>query len=560
MPELIKTETVSTNGGEGKTFLSQRGALWFFCFLLLVFLLCRAHYFFPSVPIYNLLTFDSSWWLNLQVGLQHPEIFGDDEYFQARLDIRTSVSTLPQRGLVALSNFLGISLLTLNLLISSVIYFLTLLALNFLGLTVLKDPKWTIFFVLLVSQCTYFRWLRYPVLVPKMLGFLMYPLVLAALIRAPHGRFGYAVFVGTFLIAVILYPGSVMYYFPALAVAGFVSIFVCREEGELGWQSLKKYTIGILTVSILSIIVWTSTALKSFSEPMSPVPLHITEYFYTNHKFGFPRGFFVYLIDYGDYFIFCIVALIFLFRRAGHWCLHTTLLFSVFVGCIGFAIATHIAASSVPEIRMLWLWRAAYYSYVPGLLLIVLGLMEMARHGNLSNRMPYTFAKKLAIVLLIWIIIRTPIVTNSLKGTLVSLYKLTTISTDINAGEKQKTDLFSFAAATPSESIFLLPTRRYWKWHLYTFEVRTVRRTAMSRMNMGLMVVSHRLTGPYFRLLKEYDEIESIEDEREFQHEMIKFAKKMKATHIIYPNNQKFQLNLPLAYQDASWLVYQTTT
>ena len=165
--------------------------------LTLVFCTGRAHYLLSSLPRFYLFSSDATWWWIYQSQLEKKDIFADNVYFKAKKETRFITDSIFQESIVHLSDKLPLPRIKLNHFLSTAVYLTTFVFLYVLGLSVLNEPKWALFFGLVVAQSTYVRWLRYPVFAPKMLGFMMYPILLFAIIRLCERRQGHLFFEAT---------------------------------------------------------------------------------------------------------------------------------------------------------------------------------------------------------------------------------------------------------------------------------------------------------------------------------------------------------------------------
>lgn len=528
----------------------NRSLWWGILLLVLVFSCGRAHYFVPSAPRYHFFSraSDAAWHWCYQSSLANRTSFRNDVYQKLADELRFPVDRFINRLIIWLSQKLSFPRLTLNFLLSSTIYLLTFLFIYLLGLKVIREPKWAFFFGLLVSQSMYVSWLRYPVFVPKMLGFMMYPLVWYALVKLKEHPQKYWLFILVGMIAFILYPVSTIYYFPLLLLIGFLGII---RGKTWDWHLVGGYLIAIVILSC-------TMFLFLYPRPLlHPPPLNMMEY-YSKNFFFFPKTFFGYLQSYGDYFLLSVVSLLFLLKKGEDNDKEiATFLFGAFAGCVLIGVATHIMAVSIPKIKMLQFWKLAYYSYIPGLLLIVMA----CRLWNLKLFKKSTFSKIIAsllpVILLLYVVYRTPGQADTLKGTLKTITALRQGVIDDKYG-REMSGLVEFAKATPPYSTFFLPHKNYQRAKFNLFMADSGRRCfSYYHQDKWLLVIEVRgLTQRYYEFLQDYDEIEALQDEREFNKRLIHLANRTDACYIIHPQKHRFRLSLPCVYEDSFWLVY----
>ena len=523
--------------------------------IAIVFVSGRAHYFSTSVPKFHLFSSDAIWWWNYQAYLENEDIFANNIYSIERDSFRFPLNIIAEKLIVQVHREFHIPRISVNLFVSTFIYLFTFILLYFLGLSVMREHKWGCFFALLVSQSTYVAWLRYPVFVPKMLGFMAFPLVLSAFIRTMDERQGYLWLGLIFIAAFLLYPVSVVYYTPILFISGLIYYGLSLDkEIKIDRRALGRYLgfFGLVAIGMFF--------LRYLMKTPSPPPMQITEYYYQNQHFKFPGTFFEYVKIYGDYYLLSIASLLAIFKIGkGSVARKALLLFFISSGCLFGALISHILAVHVDTIRMLWYWRLAYYSYVPLLLVIVMGIYQLYVSSYQRSRKDRIFVWLLAISIFFWVAYRTPVLTTTAKGTMRT-YKELRNGRIIDEYERHMSGLWAFAKQTPKESFFLMPHRRYQNSYTDVFEAEAKRRCLLSRNERYLMIVESELTGTYYKMLKEYDRIEGLDDGEEYSDSLIRLAKVMNATYIIHPRHpqrHRFQIYLPSIYEDYFWSVYQ---
>jgi len=523
--------------------------LWCIMLIAVVFVTGRAHYFSAKIPKYYLFSFDARWWWNYQTYFENKDVFS--EKISSIESIRFPSDNIATKLFVKAHQKLGFSRIVTNHLASTLIYLITFIFIYFLGLSVMNEPKASFFYGLLVSQSNYMAWLRYPVFVPKMFGFMAFPLLLAAFIRIIIKHKGYFLFGSIFMVTFMLYPASIAYYTPPLFVSGMIYYaFLLKKNEKIGLE-IVRYLCVFLLIGIFII------SLRYLMKNTSPPPIYITEYYYQNHHFTFSKTFLEYIKSYLDYFILCLASLILILKVAeDHMRRKAFLIFSIYSLCLFGAMVYHMLAVHVDVIRMMWLWRLAYYSYIPCLLVISLGIYQL--HISMSKRSwnAKIFVWGMTISLLFWVVYRTPELTTTAKGT-IKIYKEIKNGTIVDEYERHMSGLWAFAKQTPKDSLFLMPNRRYQNSYTDVFESEAKRTCILSRNKMYLMIVENKLTKPYYQLLKEYDRIDKLKKNKDYEEQLIHFGKKIGTSYILLPRNHRFKLSIKPVYQDSFWLVYQ---
>jgi len=518
--------------------------------LSLVFCMGRAHYFLSSLPRFYLFCSDARWWWIYQSQLDNEDVFAGNVYFEAKKKTRFITDSILQKAIVQLSHTLSLPRIILNRYMSTAVYLTTFILLYILGLSVMHEPKWALFFCLVLAQSTYARWLRYDVFVPKMLGFMMYPILLFAVVKITEGRKGPLLFALLSIGAFWLYPGSIVYCAPVLVPVGLLGLIMRRGEEDDYWRPIGEYVVGIGVLASMMVL------MKYLRGEQNPPPLYITEYYYKNHLFVFPKRFLLYARTYGDYFLLSSVSLGCLLRWGSEQIRRRALvLYAIFLGCLLGGIITHMLGVQVPEIRMLWVWRLAYYTYVPALLLIVMAVQQTASRLSAQTKLSKVMIWLLIVILPGWIIYRSPELNNNIRGA-IKIYGDIVNGVIVDRYEQRVSGLARFARVTDENSLFLLPHRRFQDRYTDMFESECCRGCLLSRNERYLMVVEDELSEPYFRLLKAYDAIDDLKEEEEFGTQLIQFAEEVGASYVILSKEHRFRLALPCAYEDAFWLVY----
>ena len=142
-------KAASINSDDTMRHISSRD-LFFILALTTAFLIGRLHYFF--LPDYDLLrySYDARWWWGIQLLLDSPAYDAVSVLFE-RLQFRFITDIYWQHLIVNASQILSIDLMTLNVIVTSLVYLLAAAALYALGHAILQSGPSAFIFTIIAG-------------------------------------------------------------------------------------------------------------------------------------------------------------------------------------------------------------------------------------------------------------------------------------------------------------------------------------------------------------------------------------------------------------------------
>ncbi len=522
--------------------------IWAGLLSITLFVTGRAHYFFRSPYQLQTMAYDSSWWWSYQELIANPELVQGNPFHADRLAARFGTDYALQDAIVRVSQALGVSRLQINLVITAGLYLAAFLAIFALGWYVLRSPAWAFFFTFVLAQSEFAAWLRYPIFTPKMIGFALYPVVVLLLLNATltGKRWSWTILLSA--VSILLYPASPMYYLPFWTPACFA--VACTQAREREDVALLLKRLGLLVV----VCMFALLAIRTLNGPKSPPELQVTELLYRSHYFKFSH----YVKAYVDYVLLVVAgfALLTFWRTTDKRTSQLTrVLVLAFTVSLAVAIVAHAMALHVPQIRMLWYWRVAYYCYLPGLLFIVLALKHLAEQQEWSRH-----TLRISCVLLCaWVTYRaTSYNATGIVGSLKTI-KHVAVGGGFQEDEQAHHDLIAWIRKTPPESRILMPDPRHQGTRGVLVETDAHRFCLLGHVASGALVLDMPTTKDYSRTLVEYRRVLAIPDPHQRSAEIREFASRHETPYLLQrlKNLPREELpDLPVLFQNKRWIVY----
>ena len=566
---MCQSSSVTTNqNGTVRTVIA-----FLIATLIVTFVYARLHYFFLSE--YELLrhAFDARWWWGFQHLIDSPA-FDATPVLQNRLHIRFITDVYLQNLLIDAARWTGIDLFTFNLLVTSTIHLITAGMLFVLGLFVLRSSGWAFLFAFIVLQLDYGTFMRYPVFVPKMLTFSLYPLLLLLCFCVSQRAKKFWVLAAFSSAGMFLYPAMFLYVMPSLFLVGFITGVFWRWDHGPNWAFVTRY--------VAMVVIWIGFLLTVRSllvdAPKEAAAFEDFQLFYSFLVFSFPKTVLEYLSQYGLYVVISIVAIyVSLIRPKWPTDSEPSQALQFFALCsvvlLTTAMTAHILASSVALLRMLWTWRSAYYASVPAVLagMILLKLfwpvmLKRARViiGGSKGKPGNINGMKIAAVclLLFAVVMVSPTGITNVKGALHAWHTLAT-SKGVSYADRDLEELVHAAKGTPVGSRILMPPLRVQLADTDIFEAVADRRVLLSRADIGHVNIRSSYTDDYVKALREYANIMALSDPRQRMPELTAFARALGATHILLPANafvDGLPNDLPVVLRNDRWILFRVPT
>lgn len=523
-------------------------------------LISRLHYFSNDIEVLSLLTFDARFWFAIQNIMNNTDLLNSDSVTNARFSYRFISDIGLQKFVIWLSVISSSNLLHVNLVVTTVLQILACIHFYFLGFFVFKLRIYSVIYALVVSQSIYFSWLRYPTLVPKMVGFALMPLFMLLFIRLFDDQKHIYTTILISIFVITLYPLSAFYYIPAYLFCGAIIILVSYRMGNVSISHVASYfwlSIAIVTYFLL---------ISYFKGSASATPINVVELGYRNHQFDIMtlKG---YWLKYKLYIL--SAASLFIINAS----LGIKDTFNTKVLLIGganilillMAILGHYLSTEISLFRVSWYWRASYY-IIPGLLLFIMyQSIILARQLPCIINHPVVSQKTVSIVLVSFmltfisykIIDSTPIRSNNIKGAYL-LWTGKPLDGDIIHERSEYTGAVNFINSTIKSSTFLLPYADKQNAATDMMSVYAKRVLLLSRLDFALLIVEHPETNAYYKALLRYRDIDRIARNDNYTKRVVEFSREHSANYIIQPAARGHKPELPVAYEDKYWRIYQT--
>lgn len=348
-------------------------------YIFLIFCLSRGYYFLLSDYQLASMVYDSTWWLSLENIINNP-VLQDDEYYKIRIDTRIPIEIILHKVILEISNFFNFSQLKTNLYITSSIYMMFIYTAFYLGKKELKSSSLGLLYSFCCIQTAYSVWLSFPVFVPKIIGFTLYPLALYALTtRKEKTNYYYAFFLALWA---LFYPISLIYCLPSIIVGAGLYYYFFKDN----YRALNLPLL--LTTLIVLVISMSASFFLIKSYPATSA--EIFSIFYGSYSnsliliLNYYSFYFLYLIM----FLFCFVTDYF-FKIIKNK--NVYLYMFIATASITSSLVCYVFQNHVSFFRTTWFWRSVFYSNIPAMMCLFLYFKEI---------LPYIFSKKYKVQLL----------------------------------------------------------------------------------------------------------------------------------------------------------------
>lgn len=353
----------------------NNGYIIFYIFLIFGF--SRGYYFWLSDYQLASMVYDSSWWLSIENTLNNLTL-ETNEYYKIRIDTRLPIEIIIHKLILSISGFFSFSLIRTNLYITSSICIMFIFTAFYVGKKELKSSFLGLIYSYCCLQTAYSVWLSFPIFVPKLIGFTLYPLGLYALTtRIEKTNFWHTFFL---IFWAILYPISLIYCLPSIIVGSIFYYYIFKED----YLNLNLQLLGIILV-VLGISIGISFSHMS---SYSATSMDVFSIFYGSYSnslssiFKYYGFYFLYLIIF---LLCCISDFFFKISKNKRFYLYMLIaLISIISSFVCYFFQGHISF-----FRTTWFWRSVFYSNIPAIMGLFLFLKEIFFHLSLQKNKRY---------------------------------------------------------------------------------------------------------------------------------------------------------------------------
>ena len=538
----------------------QHAGLWLGGTCFFIFSVLRLPYFFMDQTQVLRVSTDAIWWAEIQLWFHRAGAGLNEEMLLRRIDFRLPTDVLMQKSMPALSHYFETDLFFINLLVTSIIFVAAIALIFLLGLRNLPSAKWASAFTLCIMFTAYIGWLRYPILVPKIFGFMMYPLVILLLLNITRYNRGYLIAGLTMLLSMLTYYVSLMYTLPAMAMASFfIGIHYRCVDRSVTIDFIVRQLLFwglMLCVSIIALFL-----LKNGVASIKPPTLDITEFVSRAHRYSINK----FIKDIATHMFSVLAILIsgwFIFRRKPQdpvvrmqylWCV------VVFAVLISTSILAHMFASKVDLLRTTYYWRAAYYSYIPATLCLFLGLTQMPNNITVWRRSFTGKAFQKTIVLFFMLAALFSRNINFFHDSSFAEIAMPGYRSTKQSDVEDLNSLVAFARTLSKDNIVMLPPFRKQSIYSMIFEMRAMIPTVFSRKDTGDFLFKTPFTSSMYKEYSNYKTAMEIENEYERTLAVVNIARNKSVTHILVDNTFDTSLNageLEKIFENKSWTLF----
>ena len=503
---------------------------------------------------------DAIWWAEIQYWFYRDGAGLNQEMLLRRIDFRLPTDVLMQKSMAALSHFFEADLIFTNLLVTSFIFLISIAVIFLVGLRKLPNARWASAFTLCIMFTAYIGWLRYPVLVPKLFGFMIYPLVFLLLLDITRYNKGYLTAGIVLLLSMLSYFVSVMYTLPAMAIATFFVGIGYRRSDKSGIMSFLIKQL-IFWGSMFAVSIITLFLLKGGTAPLKPPAIEITEFVSGAHRYSIKK----FIEDIATHVFSAFAVLLggwLIFRRKSQDpALRMEFLYCavVFIVLLVLSIVAHVFASKVDLLRTTYYWRASNYSYIPATLCLFLGLAQTPKHifirrWRITDKAFQTGIVVLFIVTSVFARHVDHFHGRSIAEVLMPGYRSTSQSDvdDLNS-------LVAFAHTLARNDLIMLPPYRRQSIYSMIFEMRALVPTVFSRKDTGDFLFRTSFTDSMYKEYSAYKTAMEIETEYDRTRAVVDIARSKGATHILVDNSYGHGLTadeLQKLFENKSWTLF----
>ncbi|MDD0852533.1 hypothetical protein HBN50_05455 [Halobacteriovorax sp. GB3] len=531
---------------------------------LTVFILSRSHYHIPSYGKYRHATSDSVLMLSIQSANEVKSSKGElHRYRDARLDQRYEVESKIFNVMTSFSKKTGIDKYKVSKVFASSIWVSTVLIISLIVLHFFGPTLFGFMSVVTLSQSAYFNWLRYETYVPKMFGFMFFPVSFYYFVKLNKSKTDHLLAFLCITIALYLYPVSVVYYLPLLY--GTLILLYLIHNFKAPFKNLRE----LLSQTLF--VIYSMVVFLCFKKPgglNKVVEKNIAELVYRAHVFN-EDVFYEILSYHAPYLVITVVIVLFWFltrkkESKNYFLENRVVCFGIlfYVASLIYSLVMHYFADRVGFIRLTWLWRSYYYSFF----VIVFSWLVFLKRKDLEDRKQKMIV---AIVIPILIILAmtkwrfTPATTQIKKS--LSDYKgyfLDKVKVTEQDREYQKIKpVIEFVNKTPREFTYLMPRRNTYSWIDAIFEFETNRYAYFGSLERTFFVGESEETYEYAEKILILDELYALSPKNQVFIDKLKdFMNKDKISHAIISKQDINDLDLALyneliEYEDENWVI-----
>ena len=538
--------------------MSDKTVLWWLAAVIPLFLVYRLPYFLMSK--YELLRIagDSSWWWIIQRWFDREGQGFNTFFLENRVNFRLPTDIFWQENIVALSNRLNIDLMDLNLVITSLFLIACSSFIFLIGQQILKHPIWSFLFTISFMMAAYVGFLRYPVFVPKLIGFTLFPLIMIYSLDMVENNRGYLRNFLLYLLLMCTYFVSFSYTAPAICASTVLTgLFLKYKKSEF-MPYLKQQTAFWLAIVATGIIVM--FVIKGDGGVLHPPPLEVTELVYSNHQFSVDK--LMYYLKTHRASLMAVFVGAFLILKYGDYDARFRFSFSAITFFVLFSggIISHALASYIDFFRSTWYWRTTYYSYLPATLCLFIGLRSIPKS---------LFEKKYKVHILIFCTIL--LFTLSFLSAQTKYFNKSrqywrgiSFQPVYLGGAPDNLDdelhaLVSFAQGLPYDSLILMPPINKQNFDTDIFEAESGVPVTLSQNDRMHLIYESPLTYSYAEDVRRYYNIIALPNGPDRTKAFVEFAVEKNISHILIRNRKGQEVSSPVlteVFKNPSWIVY----
>ena len=518
---------------------------------IVLFLALRGYYFIAPDNDLHVMSSDSMWWWGYQNQIIQGDYFDSNPYYSARHHYRLKSDIFIQNKIVDISNSIGVDRFTLNLAITSSLFFLAMLFIALTSYTITGSATASLFALFLITQTKYFELLRYVVFTPKMLAFVLMPLLFFSVSRLYNGMKPLITSCLIFLFGVILYPVSFLYtFFPIAISSGLFLYFIYRKNVKTHIYPLVIY-FGFCCV-LLSIVNY----LNASDIPPS---LAVTKIGYSTYIFSFGK-FIRYIHSNLPLLIISILLFYYCQKKPGwrQYLLPKSAMFYLILGTLLLcqAVLAHLLAFRVDKIRMLWIWRTEYYVSLALIISAVCSLTWLLDQQYLKKYMVSLIVVLLSLTVLTLGRHGHPHLRDTTISWLATLNKERIVSKDTE-------DVISVINALPVPTTVLYPPLEHQNKESDLIQALIKHTVLFARAERGLLIVQKPLTSKYAKTLSRLKALPKQFPDEQYLEQILILSREFGATHVLVNKTrlnglQQSALSQQILYENSHWMILKS--
>jgi hypothetical protein len=417
--------------------------------------------------------------------------------------------------------------------------------------TITGSATASLFAVFIITQTKYFEMLRYVVFVPKMLAFVLMPLLFFSVSKLYNGMKPLITSCFIFLFGIILYPVSFLYtFFPLVISCGLFLYFIYWKNAKPHIYPLFIY-FGFCCV-LLSLVNY----LNGNNTPPS---LEVTKIGYTTYILSF--GKFIHYINTNLPLLTISILLLYYCRKKTRWRQYLLPKSAMFYFFLGFfllfqAILAHLLAFKIDKIRMLWIWRTEYFVSMALIMSAVCSLTWLLKQQYLKKYVFFVILVLLSLTVLTFGKHRHPHLKNATISWLAVLKNERIVNKDTE-------DVISVINALPEPTTVLYPPLNHQNKESDLIQALSNHTVLFARAERALLIVQKPLTSEYAKILRRLKALpKQFPDEQYFEQVLI-LSREIGASHVLVNKTRldKLQHNAfpqQVLYENSHWMILKS--